>query len=130
MIAGFVLRAQAQAVYSPRNLGHFGLNLKRYAHFTSPIRRYRDLVIHRALIGALKLGQGSPATGDGAVPLDELGAHLSRCERRAMDAERRVIERFIALFLGNRVGAVFAGRVTGAQSSVCSSPSTRLVPRA
>ena len=115
MIAGFVLRAQAQAVYSARNVGHFGLNLRRYAHFTSPIRRYSDLVVHRALLRAFDLG---PGMREGAVDrraLDELGAHLSRCERRAMEAERRVLERFVALFMQGRVGAIFAGRVTGVQ---------------
>ena len=62
MASSFVLRSQAQAVYSPRNIGHFGLNLKRYAHFTSPIRRYSDLVVHRALIRQLGLGQDGLAS--------------------------------------------------------------------
>ncbi len=115
MIAGFVLRAQAQAVYSARNIGHFGLNLRRYAHFTSPIRRYSDLVVHRALIRALGLGEGGREAVVDRRALDELGAHLSRCERRAMEAERRVVERFVALFMQGRVGGVFAGRVTGVQ---------------
>jgi ribonuclease R len=114
MIAGFVLRAQAQAVYSARNIGHFGLNLKRYAHFTSPIRRYSDLVVHRSLIQALELGEGG-LDDAGRGRLDELGAHLSRCERRAMECERRALERFVALFMASRLGALFAGRVTAVQ---------------
>ena len=115
MIAGFVLRSQAQAVYHPRNIGHFGLNLKRYAHFTSPIRRYSDLVVHRALIRAFKLGAGGLEPGMEGRRLDELAAHISRCERRAMEAERRAIERYVALLMSSSVGAMFAGRVTGAQ---------------
>ncbi len=115
MIAGFVLRSQAQAVYHPRNIGHFGLNLKRYAHFTSPIRRYSDLVVHRALIRAFKLGAGGLEPGMEGRRLDELASHISRCERRAMEAERRAIERYVALLMSSSVGAVFAGRVTGAQ---------------
>lgn len=108
MVSGFVLRAQAQAVYSPRNIGHFGLNLKRYAHFTSPIRRYSDLVVHRALIRHLGLG---PDVDE--AQLASLGDHLSRTERRAMEAERRAFERLVASYLADRVGAVFRAQVTG-----------------
>jgi ribonuclease R len=114
MIAGLVLRAQAQAVYSPKNIGHFGLNLKRYAHFTSPIRRYSDLFVHRALIRAL--GQGEGGLGDvDKARLDELGTHLSRCERRAMECERKALDRYVTLYMASRVGALFAGRVTAVQ---------------
>jgi len=113
-VAQLVLRAQAQAVYSPRNIGHFGLHLRRYAHFTSPIRRYADLVVHRALIRVLALGAGG--LGETSMEeLEELGRHLSLCERRAMECERGALERMIALHLSARVGARFAGRVTGVQ---------------
>jgi ribonuclease R len=112
MIAGLVLRSQAQAVYQPRNIGHFGLNLKRYAHFTSPIRRYSDLLVHRALIRGLRLGAGGLPEGFDEAQMQRLGEHLSRCERRAMDAERRAVERYVAMFMASRTGAVFAGRVT------------------
>ncbi|MDX1540355.1 MAG: VacB/RNase II family 3'-5' exoribonuclease, partial [Geminicoccaceae bacterium] len=113
-ISTLVLRAQSQAQYAPRNIGHFGLNLGRYAHFTSPIRRYADLVVHRALIGALRLGDGGlrEAADEDWV---ELGAHLSRTERRAMEAERGALARFIALFMEGRLGARFEGTITGVQ---------------
>ena len=112
MASSFVLRSQAQAVYSPRNIGHFGLNLKRYAHFTSPIRRYSDLVVHRALIRKLGLGKDGLAPDVGDAQLASLGEHLSRTERKAMEAERRAFERLMALFLADRVGTVFPARVT------------------
>jgi len=111
MVSTFVLRAQAQAVYSPRNIGHFGLHLKRYAHFTSPIRRYSDLVVHRALIRHLKLGSDGLAPDTGEAQLASLGEYLSRTERRAMEAERRAFERLVAHFMADRVGAVFRAQV-------------------
>ena len=108
-----VLRSQAQAEYSPENFGHFGLNLRRYAHFTSPIRRYADLVVHRALIRGLKLGtDGLPEDVD--VPtLAEIAASISATERRAMKAERETADRLIAHFLADRVGAAFDGHISG-----------------
>ena len=108
-----VLRSQAQAEYAAANYGHFGLNLRRYAHFTSPIRRYADLVVHRALIRGLRLGDdGLPA--DATVPaLSELSARISAAERRAMAAERDTVDRLIAHFLADRIGAVFQGRIGG-----------------
>jgi ribonuclease R len=113
-VAQLVLRCQAQAVYSPRNIGHFGLHLRRYAHFTSPIRRYADLLVHRALIRVAGLGAGGlPETT--LDQLEELGRHLSLCERRAMECERGALERLAALFFAGRVGARFAGRITGVQ---------------
>jgi ribonuclease R len=111
MVNELVLRSQALAVYSPENPGHFGLALPRYAHFTSPIRRYADLVVHRALIEAFELGQGGRRH---AFPdLIETGERVSRAERRAQAAERAALERCIADFLATRTGAWFDARVTG-----------------
>jgi ribonuclease R len=108
-----VLRSQAQAEYATENYGHFGLNLKRYAHFTSPIRRYADLVVHRALIRAQKLGDdGLPEQID-AKSLGEVAARISAAERRAMTAERETVDRLIAHFLSEKIGATFAGRIGG-----------------
>jgi ribonuclease R len=108
-----VLRTQAQAIYSPDNIGHFGLNLERYAHFTSPIRRYADLIVHRALIRGLKLGtDGLPEDTDTRA-LAEVAASISATERRAMKAERETADRLIAHFLADRVGATFDGHISG-----------------
>lgn len=112
LVSQVVLRSQSQAEYSPDNIGHFGLNLMRYAHFTSPIRRYADLIVHRALIAALKLGQGG-ITGAEEERLDIIGADISLAERRAMQAERDTIDRLIAIHLAERVGDRFDGRITG-----------------
>ncbi len=112
IVGEVVLRTQAQALYSPANIGHFGLNLMRYAHFTSPIRRYADLIVHRALIGALKLGKDG-ASADEEKRLDTIAEHISQTERQSMAAERDAASRYIASFLADRVGAVFEGRVTG-----------------
>ncbi|SNB55399.1 RNAse R [Arboricoccus pini] len=113
-VSGFILRSQAQAVYSPRNIGHFGLNLRRYAHFTSPIRRYSDLVVHRALIKVCRLGEGALPETD-VEALAEEGAHLSRCERRAMEAERAALDRLVALYMADKEGSRFAAKITGCQ---------------
>jgi ribonuclease R len=107
-----VLRTQAQAVYSAENIGHFGLNLPRYAHFTSPIRRYADLIVHRSLIRALKFGSDG-LTGGEAGKLGEIAEHISMCERRAMAAERDSTDRYVAAFMQDRVGATFDARITG-----------------
>ena len=107
-----VLRSQSQAAYAAINVGHFGLNLARYAHFTSPIRRYADLLVHRSLIKTLGLGAGGIGE-DEAARLGELGAALSDAERRAMAAERETMDRLIAQYLSERVGAEFAARVSG-----------------
>jgi ribonuclease R len=107
-----VLRTQAQAVYSPDNVGHFGLNLERYAHFTSPIRRYADLIVHRALIRGLNLGDGGLTDGE-IARLSETADHISMCERRAMAAERDSTERYVAAHMKEREGAIFQARITG-----------------
>ena len=108
-----VLRSQSQAEYSAENYGHFGLNLKRYAHFTSPIRRYADLVVHRALITALKLGKDGLPPDTTRAELIEISAKISAAERRAMAAERETIDRLIAHFLADRIGATFNGQISG-----------------
>ena len=112
MVNEMVLRSQSQAVYSPDNIGHFGLNLMKYAHFTSPIRRYADLIVHRALVGALHLGPGG-LTPDEEGQLEDIAAEISTFERRAMAAERETVDRLIAHHLADRVGQEFEGRVSG-----------------
>ncbi|GJE26215.1 ribonuclease R [Methylobacterium organophilum] len=112
-----VLRSQAQAVYSSQNLGHFGLNLRRYAHFTSPIRRYADLIVHRALIAAEGFGKdGLPADVTAGL-LEQIGEQISAAERRAMAAERETIDRLIAAHLADKVGATFSGQISGVTRS-------------
>jgi ribonuclease R len=107
-----VLRTQMQAIYDTDNIGHFGLNLDRYAHFTSPIRRYADLVVHRGLIRALGLGDDGLTDTD-VVRMKETAEHITMAERRAMAAERDATDRYVAAFLSERVGAEFQGRITG-----------------
>jgi ribonuclease R len=107
-----VLRTQMQAIYSPENIGHFGLNLDRYAHFTSPIRRYADLIVHRGLIRALKLGADGLSDREMAE-LQAIAEHVTATERRSMAAERDAMDRYIAAFLEDRLGAMFRGRITG-----------------
>jgi len=106
-----VLRSQAQAAYDPANIGHFGLALRRYCHFTSPIRRYADLLVHRALIRALRLGEGS-LLGDGE-DFPRIAEHISATERRAAAAERDAVDRYTAVYLAEQVGSVLPGRITG-----------------
>ncbi|WP_414719688.1 ribonuclease R [Tsuneonella suprasediminis] len=119
-----VLRSQTQAYYGPANAGHFGLALGSYAHFTSPIRRYADLLVHRALVDAFHLEQPAPK---GALPptsglsdrdredLSKVSDAISQAERRAMEAERETIDRYVAAWLSGRVGEVFDTRITGVQ---------------
>jgi ribonuclease R len=112
MINEVTLRTQAQAEYNVENIGHFGLNLRRYAHFTSPIRRYADLIVHRALIRALGLGDdGLP---DAQIErLQQIAADITAHERRAMAAERDSVDRYLAAYMVDRLGAEFRARVTG-----------------
>ncbi|HEV2364126.1 MAG TPA: ribonuclease R [Caulobacteraceae bacterium] len=107
-----VLRTQMQARYDADNLGHFGLNLDRYAHFTSPIRRYADLIVHRGLISALGFGDDGLSAED-IARLTDTAERISLAERRAMAAERDAADRYVAAFLQEREGAVFEGRITG-----------------
>ena len=108
-----VLRSQAQAIYDAANIGHFGLNLAKYAHFTSPIRRYADLIVHRSLIRGLKLGGVDGLTDREIKELPKIAEAISMTERRAMAAERNSTDRYVAAFMEDRVGAVFEARITG-----------------
>ncbi|WP_294215331.1 ribonuclease R family protein [uncultured Sphingomonas sp.] len=110
-----VLRTQTQAYYAPANQGHFGLSLGSYAHFTSPIRRYADLVVHRALVAAYGLGEGGLTKAD-AEAMEQIGTTISALERRAMEAERDTIDRYVAAFLAERVGETVSARITGVQN--------------
>ena len=119
-----MLRSQTQAYYGPRNAGHFGLALASYAHFTSPIRRYADLLVHRALVDAYGLEQPAPkadlpkSSGLSDRDRDDLSRvsdAISQAERRAMEAERDTIDRYVAAWLSARVGEVFETRITGVQ---------------
>ncbi len=124
LIMEAVLRSQTQAYYGPANAGHFGLALGSYAHFTSPIRRYADLLVHRALVDAYKLEQPKPkidlpeATGlsdRDRSALGQITEAISQTERRAMEAERDTIDRYVAAWLSGRVGEIFDTRITGVQ---------------
>jgi ribonuclease R len=108
------LRSMPQAYYNPLNFGHFGLALRSYAHFTSPIRRYSDLIVHRALIAAHGWGEDGLSAWD-VENLEETARLISDAERRSMAAERDTTDRYLAAYLSERVGAEFAGRVSGVQ---------------
>jgi ribonuclease R len=108
-----VLRTQTQAYYGPANHGHFGLALGSYAHFTSPIRRYADLVVHRALVAAYTLGPGGVIEDDASM--EKTGTSISQLERRAMEAERDTVDRYVAAYLAQHVGTLVDARITGVQ---------------
>lgn len=112
LVSEVILRCQAQAHYDPENIGHFGLALKKYAHFTSPIRRYADLLVHRSLIRAYDLGDGGLDDREESR-LEELSQHISATERKSMEAERNSVDRFTAAWLSERIGAEFSGRIRG-----------------
>jgi ribonuclease R len=107
-----MLRSQSQAAYSPENIGHFGLALARYAHFTSPIRRYADLLVHRALITGLRLGPGGLGAEE-AARFADTAEQITATERRTQLAEREAIDRYLAAFMTDKVGAHFAARISG-----------------
>jgi ribonuclease R len=109
-----LLRTQMQARYAPERLGHFGLALPTYAHFTSPIRRYADLLVHRSLVDAYKLGEGGLPRGE-EEKFEEIGEKISMLERRAMEAERDTIDRYVAAYLADQVGQLVECRITGVQ---------------
>lgn len=112
LISTVILRTQAQAVYAPENIGHFGLALHKYAHFTSPIRRYADLLVHRSLIRAYGLGPGGLDDGE-AARLEQICENISTCERASMTAERNAVDRFAAAYLSTKLGNEFDGVITG-----------------
>ena len=112
MVNEVVLRSQSQAAYSPENIGHFGLALAKYAHFTSPIRRYADLLVHRALITGLRLGEGGLAAEE-IVRFPDTAEHITATERRAALAERDAVDRYLAAFMADKIGHVFKARISG-----------------
>ncbi len=112
IINEMVLRTQMQAIYDTRNIGHFGLNLNEYAHFTSPIRRYADLTVHRALIRACKFGEDGASNAEQSQ-LKAIAEEITGAERRAMAAERDATGRYIASYLSDQVGVVFGARISG-----------------
>ena len=116
LISEVMLRSQMQAHYSPDNIGHFGLALTHYAHFTSPIRRYSDLLVHRSLIRAFVLGDGGMDEGE-RVRLAEKCDHISMTERQSAEAERNAVDRFAAAYLQEQIGAEFRGRIRGLTSA-------------
>lgn len=117
LVQDMVLRTQAQAVYRPENTGHFGLNLEYYTHFTSPIRRYADLVVHRSLITALQLGPGGWKDVPTLEALSETGEHLSSTERASKSAERSTLNRYMISYLEDKIGAQFHAHISGVHTA-------------
>ncbi len=111
LISQVVLRTQSQAIYHPENIGHFGLALRRYAHFTSPIRRYADLLVHRSLVSAYGLGEGGLSEEE-EVTLEERSERISQTERTSSEAERNAVDRFTAAWMSERIGAEFSGVIS------------------
>ena len=109
-----LLRSQMQARYAPERLGHFGLALGTYAHFTSPIRRFADILVHRALVSAYKLGEGGLPPAE-TEHFERIGEQISGLERRAMEAERETVDRYVAAYLSDQRGQVVMCRITGVQ---------------
>ncbi|MGE0108994.1 MAG: ribonuclease R [Bdellovibrionales bacterium] len=112
IVSEVILRSQSQAIYSPQNIGHFGLALGQYAHFTSPIRRYADLIVHRALIRAYKLGDDGLGDKD-IKQMETISEHISATERRSVNAEREAIDRYVSLFMENKLGTQFKSHISG-----------------
>lgn len=112
LVHTMMLRAQSPAIYHPDNIGHFGLALEKYAHFTSPIRRYADLIVHRSLVKACNLGDGG-LTPQETEHLYDISEHISQTERRSMLAERDVMDRFTAQYLKEHIGSIFKGKISG-----------------
>lgn len=111
VLNNLILRTQAQAVYSPENIGHFGLALEKYTHFTAPIRRYSDLLVHRLLVSGLKLGEGG-ITPEQIKNMEQLAEHISVTERQSANAEQNATDRYLASSMQDKIGQAFTGRIS------------------
>ena len=112
IISNLLLRTMQQARYSPHNVGHFGLAATHYTHFTSPIRRYPDLMVHRALAASLQK-KGAVKPSPGAVSTEESGTFLSKRERVAVDADREMVERLQVHFMADKIDETFEAIISG-----------------
>jgi len=115
LIETVMLRSLAQAVYAPENGGHFGLSLEGYAHFTSPIRRYPDLLVHRAIHHLIDGGSHKTFVY-GQADMEGAGTHCTMTERRADDATRDTVDWLKCEYMMDRIGEVFFGRISGVTS--------------